>query len=497
MKALLIYPEYPETFWNFRFALRFISKKAVYPPLGLLTVAAMLPSDWQKKLVDMNVNALRDEDLRWADLVCISAMAIQKESVQDVIKRCKALGKKMVAGGPLFTSDPEAFAEIDYLVLNEAEVTLPPFLHDLENGRAQHIYTSTQLADLSATPTPSWELVNTKDYAAMNIQVSRGCPYDCEFCNITSLFGRIPRLKSKEQVVAELERLYQIGWRGGVFFVDDNFIGHKGKVKRDILPTIIDWMQQRRHPFVFNSQVPVNLADDTELMDLMTQAGFAAVFVGIESPDEASLAECNKIPNINRDLMASVNLIQQHGLEVQAGFIVGFDSDTSSVFDRLIHFIQESGIVTAMVGLLNASNGTRLYDRLMSEGRLAHDSTGDNTDSTLNFIPKMPPEMLIQGYRHIVEYIYSPKAYYQRVKKFLREYHPTSRYTRRLKLSDLLNVFRATVILGVIERERTYYWRLLLWSLFHRPRLLPQAIIFTAYGLHFRKSFEQHRPAST
>lgn len=497
MNALLIYPEYPETFWNFKYALRFIAKKAAYPPLGLLTVAAMLPSDWNQRLIDINVTALRDEDLRWADLVLISATTIQKRSVQEVINQCKALGKKMVAGGPLFTSDPDGFPDIDHLVLNEAEITLPFFLSDLEHGSAQHIYTSNQMADLGTSPAPRWELIKFKDYAAMGIQVTRGCPYDCEFCNITTLFGRVPRVKSKDHVTAELEQLYKFGWRGGVFVVDDNFVGHKSKVKREILPAMIDWTQRRKHPFVFNSQVPVNIADDAELMGLMTRAGFAAVFVGIESPDEACLAECDKTPNKNRDLMASVRQIQRAGLEVQAGFILGFDSDTPSVFDRVIRFIQGSGIITAMVGLLNAPHGTRLYERLFAEGRISHDMTGNNTDSSLNFIPRMPPEILLQGYRNVVEYIYSPNAYYQRVKTFLREYRPAARHSSRISFRDIVNACKATVILGVIEKERTYYWRLLFWSLFNRPRLIPQAMVYTAYGLHFRKSFEQHRPAST
>lgn len=491
MKALLVYPEYPETFWNFRYALKFISKKATYPPLGLLTVAAMLPLEWEKKLIDMNVNSLRDEDLQWADIVCLSAASIQRKSVDEIIQRCQNLGKTMVAGGPLFTSDPDAYSAVDHLVLNEAEVTLPSFINDLERGDAQHIYTSTQLADLGAAPTPLWSLVNTKDYAAMNIQVSRGCPYDCEFCNITSLFGRVPRVKGKDQVIAELESIYRLGWRGGVFVVDDNFIGSKAKVKKEILPAIIEWMQQRKYPFTFNSQVPVNLADDVELMDLMTQAGFATVFIGIESPDEACLNECNKIPNRNRDLIASVNLIQRSGLEVQAGFIVGFDSDTTSVFDRLISFIQKSGIVTAMVGILCAPRGTRLYERLTAEGRLACDMTGNNTDANLNFIPKMAPETLIEGYHHIVEDIYSPNLYYERVKEFLRKYRPVNRPAWRFKWSDIFSLFRLTINLGMIEKERTYYWRLLLWSLFNRPRLLPMALVYTAYGFHFRKSFEQ------
>lgn len=496
MRALLVYPEYPETFWNFKYALRFIAKKASYPPLGLLTVAAMLPQDWELKLVDMNVTALRDEDLRWAEVVLISAMSIQQQSVREVIDRCKALEKTIVAGGPLFTATPDDFDAVDVLVLNEAEVTLPRYLHDLAHGQVQHLYTSTELADLHTTPIPRWDLINVKHYAALSIQTSRGCPYDCEFCNITTLFGRIPRMKSSAQVIAELDRLYALGWRSGVFFVDDNLIGQVKKVKRDLLPAIIAWMEQHKHPFIFNSQVPLTLADDVELLELLSRAGFAAVFVGIESPDAASLLECNKIPNKDRDLMASIRIIQQHGIQVQAGFIVGFDSDPVSIFERVVSFIQESGIVTAMVGLLNAPQGTRLYQRLQTEGRLLREMSGDNTDYSLNFTPKMNMETLLHGYRSIIERIYSPAAFYQRLKRFLREYRPTHGSTRQFKFTYLVAAVKMVVVLGVIEKERSYYWRLFFWSLFHKPRLLPLAITLTAYGFHFRKCFEQHLAVS-
>ena len=294
MRALLVYPDYPETFWSFKHALKFIAKKAVYPPLGLLTVAAMLPADWEPRLIDMNVTTLRDEDLRWADVVLISAMSVQTQSVRVVINRCRAFDKRIIAGGPLFTSLPDEYADVDHLVLNEAEVTLPPFLDDFAHGRARHCYASSERADLHTTPMPRWELINRRHYSSMNIQFSRGCPFDCDFCNITAMFGRIPRTKSKEQVLAELERLYQFGWRGNVFFVDDNFIGPKGVVKDDILPAIIAWMKRRRQPFSFNTQVSLNLADDPALMALMSEARFTTVFVGIESPHEASLNECNK-----------------------------------------------------------------------------------------------------------------------------------------------------------------------------------------------------------
>lgn len=494
MHTLLVYPEYPETFWSFKHALRFVGKRAVYPPLGLLTVAAMLPSDWKPRLVDMNVTSLRDEDLQWADVILISAMSIQTKSVREVITRSKACGKCLIAGGPLFTSLPDDFADVDYLVLNEAEVTLPRFLHDFTHGHAQHCYTSTEHADLSTTPIPRWDLIDSRRYTSMNLQVSRGCPFDCEFCNITSLFGRTPRIKSTAQVLAELDHLYGLGWRGNVFFVDDNFIGPSAQVKHELLPAIIKWMRQRKHPFAFNTQVSLNLADDAEMMSLLSEARFTAVFIGIESPCAESLAECNKIPNKNRDLLASILTIHREGLQVQAGFIVGFDNDPTTIFEQLIAFIQESGIVTAMVGLLNAMPGTRLFQRLQQQHRLLGDTTGDNTDYTMNFAPVMAPDTLISGYQHIVESIYNPNAYYHRLKQFLRSFRPKYRQARIFKPGNILVAGKTTWVLGLIEKERSYFWRLFFWSLFNRPRLLPLAMILSVYGFHFRKCFEMHRP---
>lgn len=492
MKALLVYPEYPDTFWSFSYALKFISKKAAYPPLGLLTVAAMLPGKWDKKLLDMNVRELKDKDLLWADYVFMSAMSIQKESVNTVLKRCSDLGVRVVAGGPLFTNDPEEFSDVDHLVLNEAEVTLQPFLRDLEAGSPRRIYASLEKADLATTPRPLWELIDMKQYSCMNIQYSRGCPFDCEFCNITSLFGRIPRTKSAGQVIAELEKIYSLGWREGVFFVDDNFIGNRGKLKKEILPAVIQWMELRKNPFYFSTEASINLSDDEELMRMMTQAEFIAVFVGIETPHEESLIECTKTQNRNRDLIASVKKIQDFGLEVQAGFIVGFDQDPASIFDKMIAFIQESGIVTAMVGLLNAPRGTKLYERLVRENRLLKTSTGDNTDLSVNFIPKMSYEKLLSGYREIIETIYSPKHYYLRVKRFMKDFRPVQKKVIQMRYSYWKAGLKAMFLLGIIGKERCYYWKLVFWSLFRRPKLLPMAVTFSIYGYHFRKIFEQH-----
>ncbi len=491
MKILLVYPKYPETFWSFKYALKFISKKASLPPLGLLTVAAMLPRDWEVRLLDKNVKSLTDKDLRWADYVFLSAMSIQRASTESIIRRCKALGVKIIAGGPLFTSVPEEFGDVDHLVLNEAEVTLPVFLEDLRKGKAQHMYTSDRWADITTTPVPRFDLLNTGKYASMNIQYSRGCPFDCDFCNITVLYGRVPRTKSTGQIIAEFDRLYALGWRAGVFIVDDNFIGNKGKLKREILPAIIDWMEKRKHPFSLYTEVSINLSDDEELINLMVKAGFDQVFVGIETPNEESLAECSKLQNRNRDLIACVRKIQRAGLEVQAGFIVGFDKDPASIFERLIGFIQESGIATAMVGLLNAPHGTKLYNRMKTEGRLVKSATGDNTDFSINFVPKMNTETLVNGYRTILNTIYSPKQYYSRVKNFLREY-PARKRRVRIPVSHLMAAMKSIVRLGIIGRERFHYWKLFFWSLFRRPRLFPLAITLSIYGFHFRKVFKRH-----
>jgi radical SAM superfamily enzyme YgiQ (UPF0313 family) len=395
MKALLIYPEFPDTFWSFKHALKFIRKRASLPPLGLLTVAAMLPEAWEKRLVDLNVRELTEQDLAWADIALISAMVVQRESSQQVISRCKAHGLKVIAGGPLFTGEYAKFGTVDHFVLNEAELTLKPFLEDLQAGTPKHIYSSEEYADISQTPAPLWELADLKRYATMAVQYSRGCPFDCEFCNITAMLGHRPRVKTSGQILKELDGLYALGWRGTIFFVDDNLIGNKKQLKTDLLPALISW-RQGRTGFNFNTEISINLSDDEDLMDLMYEAGFDTVFIGVETPDEDSLAECNKKQNRGRDLIENIKRIQRSGLQVQGGFILGFDSDTPSIFQRQIDFIQKSGIVTAMVGLLQAPIGTRLYHRLQQEGRLLGLMTGDNADGSTNIIPRMNIDVLKQ-----------------------------------------------------------------------------------------------------
>jgi radical SAM superfamily enzyme YgiQ (UPF0313 family) len=485
VKVLLISPEFPDTFWSFKHALRFISKKASMPPLGLLTVAAMLPGEWPKRLVDMNVTDLTENDLAWADCAFIGGMVLQRDSARQIVSLCKEAGIKIVAGGPLFTSEFDQFGDVDHFVLNEGELTLPPFLEDLEKGHAKRIYETSEFCDIRETPAPLWELVNLKHYASMSIQFSRGCPFNCEFCNVTALFGHRSRVKAADQIIAELDGLYDLGWRGQVFFVDDNSIGNKAYLKTRLLPALIEWHKGKKG-IPFHTEASVNLADDEPLMEMMVRAGFDGVFVGIETPNEESLAECNKLQNKNRNLLESVKLMQRAGLEVQGGFIVGFDSDTPSIFQRQIDFIQRSGIVTAMVGLLNAPPGTRLYERMRDEGRLIGPISGDNVDGTTNIVPKMGLDALREGYRNIMQHIYSPKHYYRRAMTFLREYERPG-IRPPMDFQRLAAVFRSGIRLGVLGKERFQYWKMFFWTLFRRPQLFTLAITFAIYGHHFRK----------
>jgi radical SAM superfamily enzyme YgiQ (UPF0313 family) len=346
--------------------------------------------------------------------------------------------------------------------------------------------------NINGTPIPLWSLINKKHYSSMSLQYSRGCPFNCEFCDIVTLNGHRPRTKDKEQVLAELAALYDQGWRAGVFIVDDNFIGNRRKLKQEILPAIIAWQKRKKYPFVLSTEASINLADDEELMRMMVEAGFNTVFIGIETTNEESLIECNKSQNRSRDLVASVKKVQNSGLEVQGGFIVGFDSDPLSIFKRQINFIQNSGIVTAMVGLLNAPPGTQLYRRLKRENRLLKAFTGDNTDYTLNFVPKMDYRVLLKGYRKVLATIYSPRCYYERIQTFLKEYRPNVKSRARVRLHHIQALLRSVWVLGLKEKGRRYYWRLVLSTLLKYPRKLPISISLSVYGYHFRKVMEKY-----
>lgn len=487
MNILLVYPETPSTFYGFKHALRFVSKRSNGPPLGLITMAAMLPEDWELTLVDMNVTALRDRDIEPVDYVFIGGMNVQERSFRDVVERCRRLEVPVIAGGSMVTMEPERFGDVGTLVLGEAEELMPRLVEDLRRGEPAAVYEADAFPDITTTPVPRWDLLDMDAYASMNLQYSRGCPFDCEFCSIAALNGRRTRTKNAAQFVAEIDSLRLHGWRDDIFIVDDNFIGNRRRLKTDLLPAVIDWSRSNGRPFAFTTEASINLADDPELIELMVDAGFRSVFVGIESPDDASLAECGKRQNRGRNLLDSVRSLQRSGLRVQAGFILGFDSDSPGIFKRTYDFIQQSGIVEAMVGLLNAPPRTRLFDRLSAEKRLLETSTGNNTDGSLNFIPKMDVESLREGYAKLIRKLYSNRRYYERVRLFLANYKPPASGSSGVPFYKLKPLLKTMWFLGVVEKGRGQFWRLFFGTLLRRPRLFPVAMTLAVYGLHFRR----------
>jgi radical SAM superfamily enzyme YgiQ (UPF0313 family) len=496
MNVLFVYPRYPNTYWSFSGVLKYIKKKAIFPPLGLLTVASMTPPAWNKKLIDVNVEPLQDSDIQWADMVFVSAMIVQKYNAVEIIKRSKYFGKVVVVGGPLFTTMSADFEDlgVDHFILDEGEMTLPPFLDDLSQGKAKHIYRSVERPDITRTPIPMWSLIDPNNYYGMMVQFSRGCPFNCEFCDIVIMNGRIPRTKSPSQILAELQAIYDTGFRGFFFFVDDNFIGNKTKVKA-LLRELIIWQKDRNYPFNFLTEASLNLAEDEELLQLMAKANFKSVFLGIETPSIESLKECGKLQNTKHDLVEAVKKIQGYGLMVMGGFIVGFDSDTTSIFDAQIAFIQRTGITTAMVGMLGALPQTRLWDRLKIEGRLYkilnqdHESvtSGENTDGTLSFEPKMGPRTLLNGYYKILATIYAPQNYYQRIRNLVQNYFPRMNGTQSFTKDEIKSFGRTIYQIGIKSHNRVLFWKLIIWTLFKKPNAIRIAVEQAIYGEHFEK----------
>ena len=486
LRALLVYPEMPPTYWSMKYALRFIGKKASLPPLGLLTVAALLPEDWEVTLVDMNVEPLRESAVAAADIVFTSSMFVQKDSLERLIRLCKKHGRRVVAGGPYPTLSYERIAGADHFVLNEAEITLPRFLADFDQGKAERIYLDPTKPDIALTPPPRFDLVRGKKYSSMALQYSRGCPHSCEFCDIIELFGRKPRTKTPTQFLHELDILYDDGWRGSLFVVDDNFIGNRKNVKH-LLPQLALWQQQRNYPFAFFTEATLSLAEDDQLMDQMVSAGFNMVFLGIETPDRFTLESTGKKQNLKADMLSSVRKVQAKGMEVSGGFILGFDTDPEDIFDRQIGFIQDAGIPTAMVGLLTAVPNTQLYRRLQAEGRLKEDSSGNNThDLRLNFLPKMDVGELLAGYKRVLAEIYKPDRYFERCLKLLRSLktHRTSR--RRVRATEL-RAFALSVLRQTFSRYSWAYWKFLVRGFFAKPTMLAEAVTMAVKGHHFFK----------
>jgi radical SAM superfamily enzyme YgiQ (UPF0313 family) len=485
MKILMVYPQNPDTFWSFKHVLRFVSKRSTFPPLGLLTVAAMLPRDWELKLIDLNVEPLHDADLRWADYVMISAMIVHRDSVNEIVRRCNALNKEIIAGGPLFTTGYEQFPNVQHFVLGEAEDVMTQLVQDMLAGRIRRIYQAAARPDVTRVPAPRLDLIDLKHYVTMAVQFSRGCPFDCEFCDIIIMNGRVPRTKTPPQLIAELEALRLRGWKDMVFIVDDNFIGDKKRTKA-LLREMIAWRERVQPGMGFFTEASVNLADDDELCDLMGKAGFKKVFVGIETPLPESLQECRKLQNKNRDLIQSIQTLQRAGMEVMGGFIVGFDNDREDIFKRQFDFIQRSGVVTAMVGLLQALPQTKLYQRLMREGRLESAATGNNTEAVLNFKTKLNREFLQSGYRDLMKRLYEPKVYYQRIRTFLEHHNPRGPRVR-LSWSDVKAFIKSFWMLGIWDRGRHRYWGFFWDTLLRRPRQFRAAIELAVIGYHFRR----------
>jgi radical SAM superfamily enzyme YgiQ (UPF0313 family) len=504
--ALLVYPAFPPSYWGYTYALDFVGKKSAMPPLGLLTVAALFPeNDWHLKVVDMNVEPLTDADLAWADYVFTSTMIVQKQSFYEVLRRCNQLNLPVIAGGPHPTSyqeeiKQEADGVVSHFLSGEVEHIFQNFLTDLLHGTAKEVYEGPRTVnkvqtDITTTPVPRFDLIRLADYGSMAVQFSRGCPFDCEFCDITKLFGRVPRTKTNAQFLAEFDRLYELGWRDAVFVVDDNFIGNKRDAMR-LLPAITAWQKERNYPFDLSTETSVNLVEIPGMLDAMAEAGFTMTFLGIESPNDAVLETTVKKQNTNRDetardyLLRAVHTIQSHGIEVTAGFIIGLDQDTE--FQPHIDFIQQAGIPRAMTGLLTALKKTNLYNRLEKEGRLLHESTGNNVSVELNFVPELDREVLIREYKRVLRALYDPSLthFFARCLTLFEHLKPRQRLVRIGKSE--MRACMKSIWRQLLSRQQgpAYLW--FLWRVLRRyPRMLPNAVRMAIMGYHFEKVTQQ------
>ena len=531
-KVLMVYPKVPPTFWNYDHVLHYYNRKAALPPVGLLTVAAMLPNNYEPKIVDLNTSKLRDKDIKWADLVFLSAMLIQKDSLTEVVALCKKHNKAVVAGGPMPLSIYTVYRDIvdvdyenidvddyfdainargrwkdyenvaffkdlrgiDHFVLNEGEITLPKFLRDYEAGKPKKLYWDTTKPDITQTPVLRYDLLDVELYSSLSLQFSRGCPYDCEFCDIIEMFGRKHRSKHPEQFIKEIDMVYKTGFRGIIFIVDDNFVGNKKKTKV-LLRRIIEWQNAHHYPFQFYTEASIDLAYDEELLDLMVEAGFFMVFIGIESPDTNSLRLVHKNQNLRQDLLESVKKIQSKGLAVTGGFIIGFDTDTEKIFQQQIDFIKEAGIPVAMVGLLAAMPNTQLYRRLRGEKRIIglgyH--TGNNVDIALNFHTKIPRKTLVEGYQGVLSELYgSPRSYLDNCLTMLKHMPQESFLSGKVKFTGKQKFRRIKAILMfMLINAFTPYGIRFTGYLFKIGKVnkgqIIQALLWGIAGLHFHK----------
>ncbi len=490
--VLLVYPRTPDTYWSYRYAISFLGKKALIPPLGLMTVAGIMGDEYSYRLVDLNVRKLREADLEWADIAMLSAMIVQRQSMEAVIKRCNAAGVPVVAGGPYPTSCHDQIEGVDHFVLGEGECTILDFRRDLENGTPKAVYRpqSSERPDISSVPVPRFDLCDISAYHTLPIQFSRGCPFDCEFCDIVSLFGHKVRTKSPEQFLSELEAIYETGFRGGVFIVDDNFIGNRKRVK-ELLRAVMGWQKEHGRPFNLSTEASVDLAQDRELLELMVSSGFSMVFIGLETPVEDSLQSTGKRQNLREGMAAGVRRIQEAGIEVTGGFIIGFDSDPHDVGDLQIRFIQQLGVPTAMVGLMIALPNTRLWTRLTQEGRILSQSDGNNTHGVeLNFVPRLPREHLMREYSRVLHTVYNPRRYFERGLRMLRRI-PRSPpgsgavTTGGINRSQLMAFGRSIVRQGILSPYALWYWWFMMRAIALRPRQLVRIVSIAVLGHHY------------
>ncbi|MDX2214603.1 MAG: B12-binding domain-containing radical SAM protein [Oculatellaceae cyanobacterium bins.114] len=492
MKALLLYPQFPQSFWSYDRFMEIAGLKAVIPPLGIITVAALLPQDWKIRFRDRNVTCETEADWEWCDLVILSAMLVQKPDFQALIQKAVRLGKRVAVGGPYPTSVPQDAldAGAQFLILDEGESTVPQFLDALSQGKTQGIFRSIEKPDVTQSPMPRFDLLQQDAYLMMAIQFSRGCPFNCEFCDITSLYGRKPRTKEPKQALAELQFLYNLGWRGSLFIVDDNFIGNQRNVKQ-FLRELIPWMQQHHYPFTFITEASVNLAEDDELLELMGEAGFYAVFLGIETPDQDSLQTTRKLQNTRNPLVEACRKINEAGLLIYAGFIIGFDGERAGAGDRIQAFINQTNIPQPMLGILQALPNTALWERLQKEQRLLEGSshpTGDQ-NTLMNFVPTRPIADIAREYVEGFWTLYEPHNYLKRCLQQCLNIRSlrSQKQATQFPLSKSLRLVAQLIWHQGIRRPdiRSQFWRQLWIILSNKPQLLTTYLGLCAAGEHF------------